>query len=117
MTFEKDDSKKTGLIIADGSLTIQRAAEFKELLTKAFKEVDRLEIKIDTVNEIDLACLQLLCSTHKTFMETKKTLSIISNQSEALKKAIKDAGYDRHKACKAKGDNNQCLWVSGGENE
>jgi anti-anti-sigma factor len=117
MTFTVDDSQKAGLIIADGELTIQQAADFKDTLTKALSEVDRLEINFDTVTEIDLACLQLLCSAHKTCVKENKTMSITGRQSEALKKAINDAGYQRHKGCKAAGYNNQCLWVSGGDNE
>jgi anti-anti-sigma regulatory factor len=117
MTFTVDDSQKAGLLIADGTLTIQQAVDFKDTLTKAISEVYRLEINFDTVTEIDLACLQLLCSAHKTCVKANKTLSITGRQSEALKKAIKDAGYERRKGCKAAGDNNQCLWVTGGDNE
>jgi len=117
MTFMADDSQKAGLLIADGELTVKQAADFKDTLTKALSEVDRLEINFDTVTEVDLAFLQLLCSAHKTCVDANKTLSITGGQSEALKKAIKDAGYERHKGCKAAGDKNQCLWVSGGDNE
>ncbi len=117
MTFTVDDSQKEGSLIADGELNVQHAAEFKDALTKALDEVDRLEINFDTVTEVDLACLQLLCSAHKTCMKANKTLSITGHQSEALRKAIEDAGYERHKGCKAAGDKKQCLWVLGGDNE
>jgi len=117
MTFTVDDTKKTGSLIADGPFTVQQAADFKDTLTKALSEVERLEINFYTVTEVDLACLQLLCSAHKTCVKANKMMSITGRQSEALKKAIKDAGYKRRKGCKAAGDNNQCLWVSGGDNE
>jgi anti-anti-sigma regulatory factor len=117
MTLIVDDSKKTGLLVADGKITVQQAGDFKDTLTKALSEVDRLEINFDTVTEVDLACLQLLCSAHKTCVKANKTMSITGRQPEVLKKAIKDAGYERHKGCKEAGDNNQCLWVSGGDNE
>jgi len=114
MTFERDDSQKAGLLIADGSLTVQQAAEFKDKLKKALNEVDRLEINLVKVTEVDLTCLQLLCSAHKTCMKSHKTLNISHQQTEALQKAVKDAGYERHRGCKDIGENNQCLWLSGG---
>lgn len=117
MTFTVDDSRKTGLLTADGALTIQQAADFKDTLIKALSEVDRLEINFDKVTEVDLTCLQLLCATHRACIKANKTLIISHQQTETLKKAVKDAGYKRHKACKAAGDYNQCLWVSGGDNE
>jgi anti-anti-sigma regulatory factor len=117
MTFTKNESQNTGLLIADGELTVQRATDFKDMLTKAIGEVDRLEINFDTVTEVDLTCLQILCSAHKTCLKANKALSITGRQSEALKEAIKYAGYERHKGCKVAGEKNQCLWVPGGDNE
>lgn len=117
MTFTKDDSKNEGLLNADGELTIQQAADFKDTLTKAISEVDRLEINFDKVTEVDITCLQILCSAHKTCVKVNKELSITGRQSEVLKEAIKYAGYERHKCCKVARDKNQCPWVSGGDNE
>lgn len=117
MTFTVDVFQKAGQLIADGELTVKQAADFKDTLTKALREVDRLEINFDMVTEVDLACLQLLCSAHKTCVKENKTMSITGRQSEALKKAIEDNGYERHKGCKEAGEKNQCLWVSGGDNE
>ena len=117
MTFKRDDSQKAGSLIADGSLTVQQAAEFKDTLTKALYEVDILEINLDKVTEVDLTCLQLLCATHRACMKTNKTLKISHQQTEALQNAVKDSGYERHRGCKDIGDNYQCLWVSGGDNE
>ena len=117
MKFTKDDSQNEGLLIADGELTVQRASDFKDMLTKAISEVNRLEINFDMVTEVDLTCLQLLCSAHKTCLKANKALSITGRQSEALKEAIKYAGYERHKGCKVAREKNKCLWVSGGDNE
>lgn len=114
MTFKRDDTQKAGSLIADGSLTVQQAAEFKDTLTKALHEVDRLEINLNQVTEVDLTCLQLLCSAHKTCLKENKTLKISHQQTEALQKAVTDAGYERHRGCKDIGEDNQCLWLSGG---
>jgi ABC-type transporter Mla MlaB component len=114
MTFKRDDLQKAGSLIADGSLTVQQAGEFKDALTKALNEVDRLEINLNKVIEVDLTCLQILCATHRACIKTNKTLKISHQQTEALQKAVKDAGYERHRGCKDIGENNQCLWLSGG---
>ena len=116
MTFTVDDSQKSGLITADGSLTIQHASDFKDTLMKALSEVDKIEVNFDKVTEVDLTCLQLLCATHRACMKTNKTLNIFHQQTESLQNAVKDAGYERHRGCKDIGDNNQCLWLSGGSN-
>jgi ABC-type transporter Mla MlaB component len=117
MTFERDDSQKAGSLIVDGVLTVQQASDFKDTLMKALNEVDRLEINLNKVTEVDLTCLQLLCATHRACIKTNKTLEISHQQTETLKKAVKDAGYERHRGCKDIGDNNQCLWQSGGTHE
>ena len=117
MKFTVDDSRKAGLLIAEGALTIRQASDFKDILMKALSEVDKIEVNFDNVTEVDLTCLQLLCATHRACMKTNKTLKIFHQQTKALQNAVKDAGYERHRGCKDIGDNYQCLWVSGGDNE
>ena len=117
MIFKVDDSQKAGALTVDVPLTIQRAAEFKDTLMKALSSVDRLEVSLDTVTEVDLACLQLLCAAHRFCIRTNKTLIIFHEHAEALHKALRDAGFKRRKGCKNAGGNCECLWIPGGAHE
>ena len=109
MIVQVDDSKQAGSLIVDGALTIQRADEFKDALMKALQSVNQLEISFNKVTEVDLACLQLLCSAHRSCVKENKTLRISHQNTEALQKALQDAGFERWKGCKGSGDRGDCL--------
>jgi anti-anti-sigma regulatory factor len=89
----KVDSKREGLLTIDGELTIQRATEFRNALIKALNTVDILKIHFNNVTGFDLASLQLFLSANRTATKNNKKLSISGNLTDALKIAIRDAGF------------------------
>ncbi len=117
MIFKADHSLKAGLLTIEGALTIQQAKEFKAALMKAISEADGIELNLEKVTEVDLACLQLICATHRACIKTNKSLTVSDSQDEAFNKTIKAAGYASHKRCKDIDDNNRCLCPSGGKYE
>ena len=50
----------------DGELTVARAADLKDALVKSIEKADTIEINLADASLVDLACLQLLCSAHRT---------------------------------------------------
>jgi ABC-type transporter Mla MlaB component len=107
---KKDTVPRTKVkeLILKGQLTIQRVFELKESLEKALKQVDTLMINLAEVEEIDLACLQMLCSAHRTATNLNKTLSLLEEYPRILETAM-DAGFIRHVGCTLE-CNNSCLW-------
>ncbi|MCL4490600.1 MAG: STAS domain-containing protein [Nitrospirae bacterium] len=112
MDFNVEQSGAVGVMTIGGELTVQHADELKAALMRSLDAVDHLILNLDKVTEIDLSCLQLLCSAHRTSTELKKQLTITGNQSDALKQVIETAGYSRHVGC-AFDCNKSCLWLGG----
>ena len=98
----------------DGELTVARAADLKEALLKALEKADNIEIHFQDVTGIDLSCLQLFCSAHRTAAKEGKMLTVKDPSLPMYVEARKDAGFMYTKPCQfvTTGD---CLWV--GEKE
>ena len=100
----------------EGELTIQHAGQLKEKLLQAFAETEALALDLEGVTEVDIACLQLLCSAHKTFRMANKELKTISMIASPFQRAIDDSGYRRKIGCHSD-PKRDCLWVMGGCHE
>jgi anti-anti-sigma regulatory factor len=102
---------KTGvrIIRLTGNLTISRADEMKSMLLESLEGVEHIEIDLSSVEEADLACLQLLCSAHRTSKRLGKVLKLCDGASGSFKQAVRRAGYARSSGCVLDTDN-QCMW-------
>jgi anti-anti-sigma regulatory factor len=72
-----DGAEKEGCcreLVLKGALVIQRVTEVREELQKALEEADILMVNLMETSEMDLSCLQLLCSAHRAAIALKKTL-------------------------------------------
>lgn len=114
MDFKIEQSGGAGVLKLDGELTVQFAGKLKGALMRCLDTSDHLILNLDNVTEIDLSCLQLLCSAHRTSSRMKKQLTIVGRQLQALKQVMEAAGYSRHVGCNFDCNKN-CLWL-GGEN-
>jgi len=97
-----------------GSLTIERAHELKQTLLEALRSNERIVLELEGVTEIDLSCLQLLCSAHRTSLRLDRQLTLHGERSEALRMAVRDAGFPRILGCHENPDRG-CLWTGGWE--
>jgi len=109
MEFVTNQTEETGVLTLNGELTIQRAGEIKEILQKSIKSADKLEIRLENVADIDLSCLQLLCSAHRTALNLEKNITLVNGGSELYHQAVKYAGYDKSRGCPNNSQKN-CLW-------
>jgi len=99
-----------------GEMTIQYAGRLREVLLKAFAEREELSLDLEGITEADVACLQVLCTAHKTFLTSNKALKTIGQTAAPFEQAVNDSGYRRKMGCHADPDRN-CLWVTGGRHE
>jgi ABC-type transporter Mla MlaB component len=113
MKLKLDPVKKAGTLTADGSLTVQRMGEMKTALIRALDEVDTVELHFDEVTEVDLSCLQLLCSAHRTSAKKNKRVILARDCADSFQKALKDSGYTRREGCRSTADGRHCLWLTG----
>ncbi len=110
------DCSDNGVMRLEGELTIQYAGRLKEMLLKALGEVKGLSLDLEGVTEADVACLQVLCAAHKTFLASNKELKTIGRIGASFERAVNDSGYRRRTGCHADSGRN-CLWVHRGSYE
>jgi anti-anti-sigma regulatory factor len=99
-----------GIVKLEGSLTVSQAEELRMRLIKTIIDVDQVRVEFGSVSEVDLSCLQLLCSAHRSATRMSKRLFLSKNWPEPFKKAVEDSGYSRHTGCRLDSDRS-CLWV------
>ncbi|MCP4109463.1 MAG: STAS domain-containing protein [Desulfobacteraceae bacterium] len=110
MEFTVNSSGNEGILMMGGNLTIDRANEIRADLLKSINSVKHLDIKLDKVTDIDLSCLQLLCSAHRTAEKLNKNLTLNINGCEIVRQIVKEAGYSQNRGC-ALNHGKTCLWT------
>lgn len=101
-----------GRLFLKGALTIEHAGELRQMLIDAFKKTDSVKLNLEDVTEVDLSCLQLLCSAHRTSLDLNKQLLLDGGQPESFQQAIRDAGFTRPVGCR-RDPHQSCLWIGG----
>ena len=108
LTF--DDSKKSCELSLDGDLTIRSITDAKPVFVEALILADRIAINLDKIAEVDLSCLQLLCSAHRASVGLGKHITLSPHVPESFKETARKAGYLRTKGCAFDKDA-ACLWI------
>jgi anti-anti-sigma regulatory factor len=97
-----------------GDVTIQNISEFKEHLLQLQNMADDIAIDLEGIREADVACLQMFCAAHRTWLQMNKRLSIAGPMPKEFVKILADSGYQRDGGCKLY-SNHPCLWARRGE--
>jgi anti-anti-sigma regulatory factor len=87
----------------EGRCVVDHADELKTALIDALKSEGHLVIDLERVSEVDLSCLQLFCSAHKSSLLLSKHFSL-ANPPECYLRVAEDAGYHRVLSCHEAGD-------------
>lgn len=106
-TFEL--SGETGTLTAGGSLTIEHAEELKAVIVEALASSAHLVVDLSAAEAIDLCCLQLLCSAHRTAVKDGKSI-VLANTGEVFADVVRETGYLRHVGCMPDSGHG-CLWA------
>jgi anti-anti-sigma regulatory factor len=114
MNPEIAELKDHEIIKLAGELTIERAEELRKMLGDKLERTERLFLSFAEVTEVDVSFLQLLCSAHRTALKVQKCFWIDKDRPEALRSAIKEAGFVREQGCNLDFTHN-CLWKEGWE--
>lgn len=99
-----------GRIAFEGDLTVHQADEIRAVLIKALSEADHALLNVLNVTSADLACLQLLCSAHRTALQQGKQLSYEGAVPALVGKAVEEAGLSRSNGC-CLDRTRTCIWV------
>jgi ABC-type transporter Mla MlaB component len=103
------------LLKLKGELTIDSAARLRETLLDLLDTGEELEISLREVEEIDLACIQVLCAAHRSFHKAGRHIALGEGTSAGMLGALKDMGMDPSACDRPYGEN--CLWKTGGGHE
>lgn len=114
MTSGKNETGKKNNLTLTGDLSISRAANILSLLKESLQEGDEVRIILHEISRVDLSCLQLLCSAHRTAATAGKVLTLAEPVPDLFRQLIRQTGFKRHKACALCSDTN-CLCFDGGE--
>jgi anti-anti-sigma regulatory factor len=112
MHFERAQSGSGSILRLKGRCTIEHATELKAVLIDALDEQEKLVVDLGGVSDIDLSCLQLLCSAHGTSSKRSKSFTLDGILPEVFKRIVNDAGYCRDTSCLHNPDAG-CPWKGG----
>ncbi len=112
--IQEDDNKST--LIVNGDLSIAGAAEFKDILIKLYEGSKSAFLDLANVSSIDTSCLQLLCSTHKSYINSDRTIEIKDELPEQITQSVTVAGYIRKGNCNAN-SSGSCFWANAKEDQ
>jgi anti-anti-sigma regulatory factor len=106
-------SSNKGTIRLEGDLTLPNAAKLKKILIKALINADAVTIQFGDVQDLDLSCLQLLCSAHRSAVRLKKQIRFEGSLPKILQETADAAGYLRLKGCQLDSEKS-CFWIGAG---
>jgi ABC-type transporter Mla MlaB component len=108
--MESKSAKDTTRLYFEGELTVMRATEIKDNLIDALLKSQHVEIEFGEVTKVDLSCLQLMCSAHRTAVEKGKSLALINPDVPQFSGIKEIVGFAVHKECRFN-RKNDCLWL------
>ncbi len=111
MSSIENFSSDRGTIHLEGDLTLPYAAELRTMLIKALINSDAVTIRFGAVQNVDLSCLQLLCSAHRSAVRFKKQFQFEGIVPKIFQETADAAGYSRLKGCHLDYEKS-CLWIT-----
>ena len=107
------DNENTRIIKVQGALSIQDSSALRRCLLEALDSPESLLLDLTDAQTIDLACIQVLCSAHKTFSKARKDIGITGELPEGIVRSLSSAALVPD-ACDRE-SHGPCLWATGGE--
>ena len=108
--FNLEQSGNVAVLALSGPVTVERACELKEILIRTLHGAEHIVFDLGGMTEVDLSCLQMLCSAHRTSIRLNKRITLGNVRPEVFRKAAACGGFERHTGC-ALDATKSCLWV------
>ena len=102
---------ETGILKLKGELSICGVRELKEALVNALGTADHVIVDVKDVIDIDMACLQVLCSAHRTAVTMGKRFALTQALTSEFSNKALQCGFARHVGCAVDSQKN-CIWVA-----
>jgi ABC-type transporter Mla MlaB component len=114
MKHQTDEENGRQVLRLEGDLGIEQAGELRELFVRQLVNLGPLKLNLDKVETAHVTCLQILCSAHRTFWGSGRSLTLDGSLPPRFSQALDDAGFNREKGCPLD-SSRTCLFASGGE--
>jgi ABC-type transporter Mla MlaB component len=111
-TTDGGGGQKVAHISLGSELSIANAETLRQTLVVALDECGELDLDGSTVNDVDLAAMQLLCALHRAAIVRGKTVSLRGIEDGCWPEMLELAGFSRHEGCMHATDKTKCLWCS-----
>ncbi len=111
MTSQFKQSGSSGVLTFSGELTVEHVGEMRTALIQALTDADHVEMDFSGVVEVDIFCLQLLCSAHRTSIRLNKRVNVLESQLAKFRETLETAGYSRATGCGLDRENS-CFWIA-----
>lgn len=108
----KSDGGDCVVLKLEGDLTIQVAGELRDAVLRAQESAGHLALNLETVTGVDVSCLQVFCSAHRTLVKSGRQLSLVHPVPASFMQSVREAGYERERGC-ALDIHHTCLWSMG----
>jgi anti-anti-sigma regulatory factor len=106
----EQQNKEQAIVELSGNLTLSHANEIRDKLINAIDGSASIAVRFGGVQDVDLSCLQLMCSAHRSALKKHKQIAVEGPVPMALKEAATAAGFMRLKGCTLDPDNS-CIWM------
>ncbi len=111
LKIQQEASTDGTLVLSlEGDATIESVAQLKQVLLTALEERERVSIDCSATQNIDLYALQLLCSSHRSFMAKQKKLTFLGKVSKSVQQTIQATGLMREIGCTLCTEEDICMW-------
>jgi anti-anti-sigma regulatory factor len=99
------------IVMLEGGLTVRRAEEIKADFLNAVKYGDEITVTFGNISDVDLSCLQVFCSAHRSAIRAHKQIRFGNEFPAILKNMATGAGLFRLRGCKMD-CGKSCLWTA-----
>ncbi|OPY84002.1 MAG: hypothetical protein A4E65_00385 [Syntrophorhabdus sp. PtaU1.Bin153] len=99
-----------GVIALGGELTVAHAQELRTSLKEVVYGYRSVVVQFGDIADVDLSCLQLLCSAHKSAMKQEKAFALGEHVPAIFAQLFADAGFIRDTGCRLD-PGETCLWA------
>ena len=93
-----------------GDLSVGRAGELRQIITESLSRGEQIVLACSESADMDLSFLQLVCSAHRTALQSNSLLKLSNTLEKKLLTKAGEAGYFRETACRSD-KNHECFWL------
>lgn len=112
LTIEKQRGDDGVLCLRlSGNAAIHNAEQLRQALLTTVREEPGFRVNLAGVTQMDLTCLQLLCSTHRTVAGTGQSVVLDNEIPDELLEIISCSGYSRQSGGAHSPEPSTCLWI------